>query len=141
MKKQTIIVDLDGTISTKGDRGWYEYNKVSGDAPIQEVIQLVRMLHSNGTNIVFCTGREDSCMKQSIDWIKRHVFMSDMAHVEIYMRPSGDRRPDFVVKREIYVNKIEPRHNVWFVLDDRSSVVKMWRDMGLVCLQVAEGDY
>ena len=141
MNKQTVIVDLDGTVSTQGDRGWYEYTKVSGDSPIMPIVSLVRMIHANGTRIVFCTGREDSCMKQSIDWIKRHIFISDLAPVEIYMRPSGDRRPDFVVKKEIYVNKIEPRHNIWFVLDDRNSVVKMWRDIGLTCLQVAEGDY
>ena len=141
MNKQTVIVDLDGTVSTKGDREWYEYTKVSGDSPIMPIVSLVRMIHANGTRIVFCTGREDSCMKQSIDWIKRHIFISDLAPVEIYMRPSGDRRPDFVVKKEIYVNKIEPRHNIWFVLDDRNSVVKMWRDIGLTCLQVAEGDY
>ena len=141
MNKQTVIVDLDGTVSTKGDRGWYEYTKVSGDSQIMPIVSLVRMIHANGTRIVFCTGREDSCMKQSIDWIKRHIFISDLAPVEIYMRPSGDRRPDFVVKKEIYVNKIEPRHNIWFVLDDRNSVVKMWRDIGLTCLQVAEGDY
>jgi hypothetical protein len=26
-------------------------------------------------------------------------------------------------------------------LDDRNSVVKLWRDLGLTCLQVAEGDF
>jgi hypothetical protein len=46
-----------------------------------------------------------------------------------------------VVKREIYRNLIEPKHNVWFVLDDRNSVVKMWREIGLTCLQVEEGNY
>ena len=141
MKENTVIVDLDGTISTKGDRGWYDYLKVSGDSPIVSIIRLVRMLHSNGINIVFCTGREDICRKQSIDWIRKHVFMSDSVPVEIYMRESGDRRPDHVVKLEILKNQILPRHEIWFVLDDRSSVVKMWREAGLTCLQVAEGDY
>lgn len=141
MKENTVIVDLDGTISTKGDRGWYDYLKVSGDSPIGPIIRLVRMLHSNGINIVFCTGREDICRKQSIDWIRKHVFMSDSVPVEIYMRESGDRRPDHVVKLEILKNQILPRHEIWFVLDDRSSVVKMWREAGLTCLQVAEGDY
>ena len=27
------------------------------------------------------------------------------------------------------------------VLDDRNQVVKMWRENGLTCLQVAEGDF
>lgn len=141
MKEQTVIVDLDGTISTKGDRGWYEYSKVSGDIPVERIIRLVRILHANGINLVFCTGREETCMKQSVDWIRKHVFMDDVSPVEIYMRPKRDNRPDFVVKREIYRDNIEPKHSVWFVLDDRSSVVKMWRDLGLTCLQVQEGDY
>jgi hypothetical protein len=141
MENKTVIVDLDGTICTKTDRGWYEYNKVSSDKPIDSILRLVKMLHSNGINIVFCTGREDVCMKDSINWLRKHLFMNDATPVEIYMRKTGDRRPDFVAKKEMYVNNIEPRHNVWFVLDDRSSVVKMWRDIGLTCLQVAEGDY
>jgi acid phosphatase class B len=141
MKEQTVIVDLDGTISQKGERGWYEYSKVSGDTPVERIIRLVRMLHLNGMNIVFCTGREETCMKQSVEWIRRHVFMNDVEPVEIYMRPTKDNRPDFVVKKEIYRNLIEPKHNVWFVLDDRNSVVKMWREIGLTCLQVEEGNY
>lgn len=141
MKEQTVIVDLDGTVCQKGDRGWYEYSKVLQDIPIERIVRLVRMLHSNGLNLVFCTGREDSCLKQSVDWIRKHIFMNDSAPVEIYMRKSGDHRPDFVVKKEIYNDLIEPKHTVWFVLDDRNSVVKMWRDIGLTCLQVEEGDY
>jgi hypothetical protein len=141
MKEQTVIVDIDGTISQRGDRGWYEYSKVSGDVPVDRIIRLVRILHRSGIKIVFCTGREDSCMKQSIEWIQKHVFMNDIEPVEIYMRRTKDNRSDFVVKREIYRDLIEPKHNVWFVLDDRDSVVKMWRDIGLTCLQVKEGDY
>lgn len=141
MKEQTVIVDLDGTVCQKGDRGWYEYSKVLSDAPIERIVRIVRMLHGQGINLVFCTGREDSCERQSIDWIKRHIFMSDAAPVELYMRATGDRRPDFVVKKEIYKDVIEPKHNVWFVLDDRNSVVDMWRELGLTCLQVAKGDY
>jgi len=140
-KENAVIVDLDGTVSTKTDRGWYEYSKVSSDAPIERIIRLVRMLHSKGVSIVFCTGREDVCRRQSIEWIRRNIFLSDSAPVEIHMRPSGDRRPDFVVKKDLYIGHIEPRHSVWFVLDDRNSVVEMWRSLGLTCLQVAEGDY
>jgi hydroxymethylpyrimidine pyrophosphatase-like HAD family hydrolase len=141
MNELCVIVDIDGTISSKEDRGWYEYSRVMEDFPIERLVRLVKMLHANGINLVFCTGREDSCMKQSIEWIKKHIFMNSDAPVEIYMRKTGDRRPDYVVKKEMYINQIEPRHKVWFVLDDRNSVVKMWREIGLTCLQVAEGDY
>jgi hypothetical protein len=46
------------------------------------------------------------------------------------------------VKAEIYDRDIEPRHGApFFVLDDRDKVVAMWRSKGLICLQVAEGNF
>ncbi|WP_446680100.1 phosphatase domain-containing protein [Cellulomonas biazotea] len=36
---------------------------------------------------------------------------------------------------------IEPHFDVIGVVDDRRSVVEMWRSRGLVCFQVAEGDF
>lgn len=142
MKTRTIIVDLDGTVCTKSDRGWYEFSKVDTDIPIMDIVNLVRQLHIDGYKIVFCTAREEYSMEKSIFWIRKNIFMNDSIPVEIYMRRDGDRRPDTVVKRELYKNFIEPRHNVWFVLEDRNSVVKMWRDeLGLTCLQVKDGDY
>ena len=56
------------------------------------------------------------------------------------MRGAEDHRPDHVVKREILNNGID-KTKVWFVLDDRKSVVDMWRKSGLRCLQVQEGDF
>lgn len=142
MKNRTIIVDLDGTVCSKTDRGWYDFSKVDRDNPIQPIVDLVKQLHIDGYQIVFCTAREEHSMKKSVEWIRRFIFMNGDFPVEIYMRRDGDRRPDTVVKRELYKNHIEPRHNVWFVLEDRDSVVKMWRnELGLTCLQVKDGDY
>jgi hypothetical protein len=59
----------------------------------------------------------------------------------LFMRKSGDYRKDSVVKKEIYERHIKEDFNVEFVLDDRDQVVKMWREQGLVCLQVAEGNF
>jgi hypothetical protein len=57
------------------------------------------------------------------------------------MRPSNDSRKDEVVKEELYRTHIEKRFNVRFVLDDRDRVVKLWRRLGLPCLQVADGGF
>lgn len=57
------------------------------------------------------------------------------------MRPENDYRKDTIIKREIYEKEILNKFNVLFVLDDRDCVVEQWRDMGLTCLQVAEGDF
>ena len=65
----------------------------------------------------------------------------DVYYSDLFMRADGDYRADSIVKEEIYHDKIEPVYNVLLVLDDRDSVVKMWRSLGLTCLQVAEGNF
>lgn len=57
------------------------------------------------------------------------------------MRPAGDYRPDQIVKRELYEAHIAGQYDVLFCVDDRNSVVAMWRELGLTCLQCAEGDF
>lgn len=36
---------------------------------------------------------------------------------------------------------VVPTKEILCVLDDRNKVVKMWRELGLTCLQMAEGDF
>jgi len=57
------------------------------------------------------------------------------------MRKTGDSRKDSIVKREIFEEHIKGKYRIQFVLDDRNQVVEMWRQLGLTCLQVAEGDF
>ncbi len=57
------------------------------------------------------------------------------------MRKTDDFRPDEDVKKEIYNENIKNKFNVLYVFDDRNSVVNIWRNEGLTCLQVANGDF
>ncbi|MCK9369791.1 hypothetical protein M0R04_07795 [Candidatus Dojkabacteria bacterium] len=57
------------------------------------------------------------------------------------MRKAGDNRDDTIVKREIFENEIKDKHYIKYVLDDRRKVVAMRRDLGLTCLQVADGNF
>jgi hypothetical protein len=41
----------------------------------------------------------------------------------------------------LYEAHIEPHYDVQFVLEDLNQAVEMWRSLGLVCLQVAPGDF
>lgn len=53
----------------------------------------------------------------------------------------GDRRSDVQVKRELLAEIRKDGYEPIVVLDDRSSVVEMWREEKLTCLQVAKGDF
>ena len=62
----------------------------------------------------------------------------DIPHAELYMRSEGDYRPDYVIKSQILDAILADGYEIAFVVDDRPSVVAMWRERGLVCLQCRE---
>lgn len=143
----TILVDIDGTLARRVDRGPFDWAKVKGDDAIQPVVDLVEDLLTLGYNIVFMSGREDTgdCRKDTLWWLHQHlpslqerILYED---TKLFMRDKGDFRPDDEVKYELFDLYIRDTYDISFVLDDRDKVVKMWREIGLTCLQVAEGNF
>lgn len=134
------LVDIDGTVATidpQVNRKPYLYDMVGTDLPNQPVIDVVASLWRDGNKIIFLTGRDASAYDDTYNWLVRYC----PPFIKLYTRAAGDRRPDNVVKREIYENQIKPHYNVVGVFEDRDRVVKMWREIGLTCFQVAEGDF
>jgi predicted kinase len=134
-----IIVDIDGTLAIKGDRDIYDYSKVYLDTPNMIVKNAVHGMKQvfPGARIIIMSGREDSCKTQTIDWCASHGVFVDGT----FMRETGDRRPDNLVKQDLYDQNIKGKYNVLCVFDDRDQVVRMWRDNGLTVFQVAEGNF
>jgi hypothetical protein len=56
-------------------------------------------------------------------WLAHH----GIAHDGLYLRRTGDRRKDFVVKKEVYDRHIAGRYTVRVVFEDRDQVVRLWR--------------
>jgi len=148
MKK--VIVDIDGTISKLGDRLKYLnqdppdwdnfYENCMEDEPIWEIIYLVGSLMNSGYHIVFCTGRRESVRNKTNMWLHQY-FGQYFAPLDLLMRRDGDHRHDTEVKPELMSNACIAPDDVHFVLEDRASMVKKWRELGYRCLQVAEGDF
>jgi predicted kinase len=134
---RAILVDIDGTLAHKHDRNAYDYKHVDKDECDMIIAELVNQLYRLHYTIIIVSGREDSCQDLTISWLKKH--MIDYHH--LYMRKSKDMRKDRVVKKEIYDREIKDKYSVLFVLDDRNQVVEMWREIGLKCLQVQEGNF
>lgn len=133
------IVDLDGTLALIGDRSPYDWSRVGEDRPNVAVVQLIQALaaHPDVDAILVASGRDEACRAQTVAWLAFH----DVPFDDLLMRPHHDRRADHIIKRELLNNRIRPAYDVVGVVDDRNSVVAMWRDEGLTCLQVAEGDF
>jgi hypothetical protein len=144
-----IICDLDGTLAdishrehhAQGHRkNWQKFFEGIPDDALAEVVADILRHYIKTHKIVLVSGRPEHTREHTESWLKKHVPWLKPIH--LHMRPSGDFRPDNIVKAEIYEEQIKPEYGEpFFVLDDRDKVVKMWREKGLICLQVAEGNF
>ena len=144
MNERIIICDLDGTLCNCNHRlplsdqkNWDAFNKeCSNDKINDDIANILSNLRSSETKIYLVTGRDKKFEKETTEWLR----LNDVVYDKLFMRHQNDHRPDHVIKKEILDYEIN-RSKVWFVLDDRKSVVDMWRKSGMRCLQVQEGDF
>ncbi len=159
--KSAYIFDIDGTIADcshrlhhiqppfglvhfePGETEWKPdwdtfYSLCVNDKPIDNVCHLLRVLQRD-FEIIFITGRSEKFRNHTTEWLKRQL--GSFAEYHLFMRADGDHRPDYVIKKEIYDEHIKDKFNVLGVFEDRDQVVKMWRELGLTCYQVADGSY
>jgi hypothetical protein len=142
-KPSAILIDIDGTLALKGSRHPYDFHKISEDSLNQTVHDVIAAYLAFNPEIeaIFVSGRSDICLEATRKWLfDKCLFLKD-ENFSLFMRENEDYRSDFIVKEEIYLNKIAPYYSVKLVFDDRDSVVKMWRSHGLQCFQVADGDF
>ena len=152
MKKKIVIVDIDGTIAKIGDRHKYLeqvpkdwdkfYEACDEDEPIKKMIELVRVLDDH-YKIVFCTGRRESVMEKTVEWLSEHIYGVDMAYfgAVLLMRKDSDKRHDTKAKPEMLKEMGIGSEDVAFIIEDRNSMVAKWRELGFTCLQPAIGDF
>ena len=135
---KAIICDLDGTMCIHNGRGPFEYNKCDTDLLNEAVAKIVRSYHNHTHgSIIYMSGREDFCREKSIAWLTKHNLFNGL----LYMRPTGDHRKDVVIKKELFDKHVKDQYFIDFCLDDRDGIVKLWRDMGLPCMQVNYGNF
>lgn len=140
---RAIICDLDGTLTDTSHRlhhvqgpkkDWDAFfDGIPDDPIVGPVADIVDMYAADGAAILLCSGRPEKCREKTQEWLNKN----DVEYTQLYMRPDDDRRPDHIVKAQILDGILADGYEPIFVLDDRSSVVKMWRERGLTCLQCA----
>ncbi len=130
-----IVVDMDGTLAHMHSRSAFDWNRVDEDTVDETVKELVKFYHNKGYKVVVCSGRDGCCKDISEKWLVDN----DIPFDEFFIRPTKDMRKDVHIKYEIYVNDISPKYDVKVAIDDRSQVCRLWRGLGLKCLQVDGG--
>jgi hypothetical protein len=146
-KPDKWILDADGTLFLRqpGGRGPFDWDRVSEDMPNMPVIRVVRALAYAGESFVVVSGRLNVCWKDTVYMLYQHVFTQPSAAwnpEHLFMRDEARQyMPDHELKRELLYQELIPRYNIVGAIDDRHKVVEMWRQEGIFCMQVADGNF
>jgi predicted secreted acid phosphatase len=145
-KRMAIIVDLDGTLCNSKHREHHLYSKegkpdwatwdslVHLDTPNEWCVKLVTAMRSRGCILIFLTGRGERIREPTQTWLAANLPAETLKDSILLMRGLDDRRPDTVVKMRHYRRTIEPQYEVLFCVDDRDTVVDMFRKIDLTVL-------
>lgn len=134
--KPAIICDVDGTLALKCDRDIFDFALAGGDYINGKIRDIVNLCFKS-MGVIIVTAREEKFHDVTKNWLISHGVQFD----QLLMRKNGDFRKDCKVKKEIFEKHIKNNYDIQFVLDDRDQVVRMWRENGLTCLQVDDGDF
>lgn len=113
-------------------RSWDPYHEATEDCPpISWVHGLARIEAEMGHAVVVLTARDARWRDLTARWLERHP----IPHTELLTRAAGDRRPDAVIKAEILAD-LRTRYDIRLAVDDRPSVVRMWKAEGVPTVTV-----
>lgn len=145
-----ILFDIDGTVADlrhrlhyiEGDKKNYDkfFEALDKDTVYQDALELFRILRAYYP-IIFCTGRMNTYRDSTYKWLIESGFANFAGYPDfegLYMRPEGDTRPDYIVKKELLSKIRSDGYEPWLVVEDRQTVVDMWREEGLTCLQIRD---
>jgi len=142
-KKRAIIIDLDGTfINDSATKHMHyqenpDWDSVAGltlEHPCNDWCKLiVESINKHGVDVIFLTGRRSGHEAITRQWLNLHL-PKDFGDFTLLMRPDLDERNDTLVKTDIYYQQISPFYDVKFAIDDKKSIVDMWRNLGIPAL-------
>lgn len=151
--KDIIVVDIDGTIAKVSEKrlailknkpvDWEAfYADDFDDEAIKETIRVIESMYQNDTDVIvyFCTGRKERSREKTMSWLSTNVDVV-VCKGRLLMRADDDHRSDTITKPELLAKAGVTPDRVMFILEDRASVTKAYRDLGYTVWQVAEGNY
>ena len=161
--KNLYLFDIDGTLANidhrrvhlqDGKNDWKTFNSLMAqDTPNDQIFRIFKNMffdHSSDNSIgipLLVSGRSNDFRYETFKWVRNHLGLipsferTKTLFESMYMRPSGDYRPDEVVKKDLlfHIRKDYPNKKIMGVFDDRPKVIKMWRENGLFVFDCSQG--
>jgi predicted kinase len=131
---KAAIFDNDGTISlVHPNRNPYDASTCDKDLPHLHVIEAMNLYYNAGYKIIFVSGREEKDKEPTEKFYKTYF---PNVKYELFMRKTGDKRKDVIVKEEIFNQYIKDKYNVCAWFDDRLQVCEWIFKSGLPLFRV-----
>lgn len=143
-----VVFDLDGTLAliehrrhlVNGEKQNWDafFEACIDDLPNVPIIETFKAIVAAGHRVEIWSGRSADVTKPTVDWLSKHIDLpEDAEDIEVRMRPSRDYTPD----NDLKLGWTKAYGVPDLVFDDRDKVVKMWRENGITCAQVAPGNF
>ena len=137
-KPNCIVIDLDGTTAIHRGRLPFDWDKIPSDFCDPRIKLIIEQFNYQTVKIIFLTGRPDKTRIKTNAWLNQHF---PNINYSLLMREDNDFRSGEVSKRELWEHEVEPYYNTLCVFEDSNKCVDMWRELGLLTCQVANGEY
>jgi len=140
MKRNAIIVDVDGTIADtsmrsalalyrqiiKGEHFWdalFDPEKISMDTPIPGSKECLKELAKRG-RLIYLTGRRSTTRKETEAWLKEHEYPEGL----LIMREKGMKTEEF---KPIEIEKLKEHYNIVCGVGDSQSDIEAYEETGI----------
>lgn len=144
-EKGFILCDVDGTLADithrkhwlEGKKDWRGFfSQMAYDTPRQSTFDMLKTFSDQGYEIIVVSARPDDYRGVTALWLEKNGITP---YKTLIMRPGSDSRPDTEVKQQMYDKYFKGKYEVTMVIDDRPSVIEMWRSNGLDVIDVGDG--
>ena len=119
----------------KSKKNWdLFFSTVCDDKLIKPTAEWVKSL-AGKYYVCIVSGRPiDKAGQATVDWLAKY----EIPYNRLFMRNSGDKRPDTIIKKEILDHL--PKDRIAFCIDDRPCVIRTYRAEGLKVYDVGKGE-
>lgn len=143
-----VIFDVDGTLMNiehrrhfvnDGNNDWKAFeDAMVNDVPNFPIMHIAfDMSNDDNHEVVIVSARNE----RHREITEKQINDCGVKFEHLFLREDDDFRPDHVFKQDVLDALIDADWWPELVFDDRNNVVDMWRRNGIVCAQVAEGDF
>jgi len=139
---RVAVFDVDGTLMDINHRRKYVlgdkkdwksfFDYMEFDTINDHVFHLAHALKNDGYEIVVVSGRNE----RHREITEKQLAFGKLDYRKLIMRPDDDYTPDYIFKKVVLDEMRKADLDPQFAVDDRPSVVKMWRDNGVPCFDV-----